>query len=775
MQLNTQTENKQKTSFKNSLAKAINWRFVLFGAFTLCASHTVMFGSIAPFGIAMLAICKKRGRWNTYAFIMHLIGCVLINTYGFNTTPYITGGIIVLLLMQLYKNMSVYAAVGITLIAARLPAVLISNFKLYNLCMLGIEVGIGMSITPIFNKIISIFISNKKSRHTDSHYITAVFTAMCIVVMSTAKINIYYDINLSSVICGYLIMLMSLAGGLPFGGGTGVLLGITSQLHFVPDPGIIGVYTVCGFLCAIVRRLGKWGVITGFIMASSCFIIFAPLDFPVAFTVSEQIAGAVLLLLTSNKIIANIENTTNACFPEPAYATRLKYTVDSQLVQASVALDKLAGYIKRLSADKDNCPSSDIFTVFDRTANRVCKNCIFSVHCWQQEYDITAAAMMDTSVRLQEDGFIEEDLFPSHFRNKCKKLSQFTEEVNRQYDNYKIQQVLHRKTAVGEEMAAMQIKDFSKILEGINNRLTREITFDTDLEGQLVKALSPLPFALHTVNAVIDHMGRYNISITVSTRHPVKTDELIETVSQTTGKRMEISGITEAHNRETLHFTEAAPYLVEWGQASTPKTGQTICGDSKTVCTLNNGRVLLALSDGMGSGESAAKQSDATIELLGKFLDAGFDTNATLKMINSILLLRTNAEAFATVDIAMIDRYNGKCEFIKIGANCAYILNNNRVKQVRSSSLPAGILAEIDAERTTVTLKNDSSVILLSDGIESADDLWVAKYIESLPPCPPQTLADYILKAATEHYGSINDDMTVITAKISKGELKHAG
>ncbi len=771
MQLNTQTEIKHSSSVKNSLAKAINWQFVLLGAFTICASHTVMFDSIAPFGISMLAACKKKGRWSAFTLIMHLIGCLLIEGIGFNTTPYITGGFILLLLMQLYKELSPLIAAAITLTAVRLPIIIIDGFNLYDITMLAIEIGLSTAFIPILSKFITILMSRSPGRHTDSHHITAIFAAMCIVVMSTAEVELPININLSSMLCGYMIMIMSLAGGLTFGGGTGVILGVASRLYLVPDPAVIGIYALCGFLCAAVRRLGKWGVITGFIMASSSFIVFAPLKIPVAFTITEQITSGILLLLTSTKAIAYIENTTASCFPEPAYATRLKNTVNSRLVQASVALDKLAGYIKNISSGREDYTTNDIFTVFDRTANKVCKNCIACLQCWQREYDITAAALMDTSVLLEEAGGIEKDNFPSHFRNKCKNIDKFTEEVNRQYDMYKIEQVLHRKVLVSEEMAARQIKDFSKIIEGINSRLTRDITFDTDLEGQLTHALSDMPFALHTVNAVIDHTGRYNISITVSTRHPVKTEELTEVISQVAGKRMEISEITEAHNRETVHFTEEAPFHVEWGQASAPKTGQTVCGDSKAVCTLNDGRILLALSDGMGSGESAAKQSDATIELLGKFLDAGFDTQATLKMINSILLLRTNAEAFATVDIAMIDRYSGKCEFIKIGANCAYILSNNRVKQVRSASLPAGILTEVDAERTTVSLKDNSSIVLLSDGIESADDLWVAGYIKQLPSCKPQTLADSILKAATEHFGGRNDDMTVITAKISKGEL----
>lgn len=774
MQLNTQTEIKQKTTIRKTLAKAIDWRFIFLGIFTAAASHTVMFDCMAPFGLAMLAACYKRRRWNFYALLMHTVGCILISTAGFDTVSYIIGGIILLLLLKLYKDMPAPLAAPLTLIAVRIPAVIAGGGYIYDISMLAVEISLCAVFTPVFSKFVQLLMTRTAKRHPDSDDVFAMFSAMCIAVMSCAEVILPFNINLSAFMSAYLIMMMSIAGGFSFGVASGAVLGIVSRLYILPDPAIIGVYAVCGLLCGTVRRLGKWGIIAGFILTNSLFVLFAPLQVPSAFTAGEQAAAALLFLLTGKKIIVFMENTLAACFPEPAYATRFKSTVNDRLVQASVALDKLSGYMKKISSSKPECPSEDLFTVYDKAANKICKNCLMCIKCWEREYDITAAALMDSASYLEEVGYLEAESLPSHFRNKCKKLKLFVDEVNKQYDNYKIEQVLKRKVSVGEDMAARQIKDFSKIIDGINSRLTREISFDTALEQQLGEALDKLPVPVYSLNAVIDHKGRYDISITIPARIETTLEEIGDAVSSAIGKKMELSCVNEEHSRATVHFTEAAPFNVECGQASAPKRGQEVCGDSKSISPLSDGRILLAISDGMGSGETAARQSDAAIELLGRFLDAGFDTQSTLRMINSILMLRDNSETFATVDIAMIDRYTGGCEFIKIGANCAYILNNHKVKQISSRSLPAGILKEVDAEKTALRLKDESYVILLSDGIESANDRWVAEYIEKLPPCTPQQLADSILKAATEHYGGREDDMTVLTAKISKGEVKYA-
>ena len=70
----------------------------------------------------------------------------------------------------------------------------------------------------------------------------------------------------------------------------------------------------------------------------------------------------------------------------------------------------------------------------------------------------------------------------------------------------------------------------------------------------------------------------------------------------------------------------------------------------------------------MGSGGRASEESCAAIELLEDFMETGFDKDIAIKMINSVLVLKSNEESFSTLDMAIIDLYSGIAEFIKIGA-----------------------------------------------------------------------------------------------------------
>jgi hypothetical protein len=78
-----------------------------------------------------------------------------------------------------------------------------------------------------------------------------------------------------------------------------------------------------------------------------------------------------------------------------------------------------------------------------------------------------------------------------------------------------------------------------------------------------------------------------------------------------------------------------------------PRPGRETSGDSCLVRELGDGRLLLALSDGMGSGPRAALQSATAVTLLERLLQAAFPPETAVRMVNATLLLRAPDEAFA--------------------------------------------------------------------------------------------------------------------------------
>ena len=228
--------------------------------------------------------------------------------------------------------------------------------------------------------------------------------------------------------------------------------------------------------------------------------------------------------------------------------------------------------------------------------------------------------------------------------------------------------------------------------------------------------------------------------------------------------------------KRVYSYLSADKYIIQIGQAAKIKNDSPVSGDSLLQIRLNDGKYLLAISDGMGSGPEARKSSQIALKMLERLFLSGFDKNTAIDLINTTIM-NANEEIFATLDIAIVDLYNGKMEFIKNGACPTYIKNKKKVQIVKSLSLPAGILKDINLTTYDKDIENQDIVVMCSDGILDSNveyknkELWVKYVLEDIETTNSQKIADLILNEAVDNsYGIAKDDMSVITCKFVKTE-----
>ena len=216
-------------------------------------------------------------------------------------------------------------------------------------------------------------------------------------------------------------------------------------------------------------------------------------------------------------------------------------------------------------------------------------------------------------------------------------------------------------------------------------------------------------------------------------------------------------------------------YGMQIGIAKTNKDGESVSGDSNLQISLEDGKYLLAISDGMGSGPIARKSSQIAIKMLGRLLSTGFDKENSIELINNTISSNIKDETYATLDIMVLDLYKGNVEYIKNGAAPTFIKNNKNVDIIKNIALPAGILDKIDLVVYDRDIENNDIIVLCSDGIVESNEeytnkeLWVKDLLENIESTNAQKIADILLKEAIDNgYGKAKDDMTVIVTKIMK-------
>ena len=102
--------------------------------------------------------------------------------------------------------------------------------------------------------------------------------------------------------------------------------------------------------------------------------------------------------------------------------------------------------------------------------------------------------------------------------------------------------------------------------------------------------------------------------------------------------------------------------------------------------------------------------------MLENLLMSGFDKETSLELINTSLINK-NDEIFATLDIAIVDLYQGTVEMIKSGACPTYFKNKKKVQVIKSKSLPAGMINELNLEVFDKDIENKEIMLMCTDGI----------------------------------------------------------
>ena len=227
----------------------------------------------------------------------------------------------------------------------------------------------------------------------------------------------------------------------------------------------------------------------------------------------------------------------------------------------------------------------------------------------------------------------------------------------------------------------------------------------------------------------------------------------------------------------TYYFLEEPRFHLLTGAAKAVKETEKVSGDNYSFYEGDDGRMIIILSDGMGSGEKACRDSGRVIELTERLLEAGFRKESAIQMINGALAASGQEENMSTLDICDMNLYTGECEFIKIGAACTYIKRGQLVDRLSTQNFPLGVFGQLEPEVLYRTLQSGDYVIMLSDGVLDAlsqgiGEEMLPEIIGKMDYSNPNEIANQILTyCLRQSKGQVRDDMTVLVMGVWNKDL----
>lgn len=584
------------------------------------------------------------------------------------------------------------------------------------------------------------------------------FIILCISIFTTYK----YSIKISSL---FIIFSASLAS----------LFGVISS-------DLIIIICLSSIFSSLACKYGKFYVSTLFTISLFTICIIVNSNLLDIHLISSSILANILFIIVpfEPNIYENIEQIG------ATQIEKIQILATNRLNIYASSFDKLSKTFYDLSDKKEKIEQKDLSSIIDDVATRVCSRCSMKKFCWEDDFYTTYQTILNLINKYENSNIIKkQDVINSNekFYSSCVRLDEIINILNNTLEIYKINMNWKNKIIEGRELVGKQLTSVSKIINDLSSILVDNIDFKVSLELKLKKVLQNNN--IYTKNIIIteNEKSRLNVILKVMPCYvPNKCSKsIIPIVNEVLGKNMcrnVYECIVTKEDDEsicTLNLVEEQNFRISTYVITERKHTSKECGDSHTSLKLSNGNHLLALSDGMGSGHNAKKESLATIELLEEFMEAGFSKNIAINMINSVLFLKSSKESFATLDMCSIDLYNGFCEFIKIGAVSTFITRENKVDVIKSTSLPVGVLDDVCPEFKRKRLKNGDIIVMVTDGaidsspnIENRED-FIIDILKNNKSKNTEEIAQKIYDNVSKNYhNKLKDDVTILVARIWK-------
>ncbi len=776
------------------------------------SSNNLIF-SIVPFGLALLAAAFSNGQAIGIMYILSLIGTFI--RFGTNNlltyvVTSLTFFILVLLIRpKIQEGVNEKRKIGVHLFfAVFLVQVVPLFFRTFYVFDLLTSIMLGMT-TYIFYKIFVSSISLIKEFETKKAFtieeVMGTSLLIAIAISAFGDLNIF-GFSIKNILSILIVLILGWKNGILVGATGGITIGVVLGIIGGSEPVMIAVYAVSGMIAGLLNRFGRIGVIVGFILGN-VVIAYAANGNSVPLIMFQEILIASLgLLAIPKRIQINIEDLfgTTKLLPETTGRSleenkdtvyKLNSISETIFDMAESYQEAAATILSEEELKQQERSNIEIFMEeFKNNLDGLEDNMLYDTMCY-----ISEEFMTDIFEILLEKDIITE----KNFINVLAKHNQYIvgfEDTSKkaQEDVYKIVKALNysyrvsKLSFIWKKKMDESKKNVSAGLKGVSEAISKmaveidkkeEDSF-ADEKEEIIKLLEQKEIFIKDINIKRANSGRYTVSVYTDICENVDGTQCdIKKIGKIVSKVLNEKMIIQDQecglriNKKECKFTYLSEdkYKVQVGIAKSTKAGSPVSGDSSIHIKLNDGKYLLALSDGKGSGPEAMKSSKIAIKMLERLLTAGFEKDVSMKLINSTLSANTSEDMFATLDIQILDLFNGNMEFIKNSACPTYIKRNGEVQLLKAVSLPTGILTNVDLVVYDYDLQDGDILVMCSDGIIDSNkeylnkQVWLKYLLEDIQIDDAQKIADIIIGEAIDNdFGVQKDDMTVIVAKITK-------
>ena len=805
--LNETEKTKEEVGNKKYIfANIFSIKYIVLYIVTFMLSYINMGYSVSPFSIAIVTAA--------IAYEIPIIGVIIIGLVGNVLKSGISGGVEYILIFLVFfailfvkeprynditKNEKLFLAkrIFISTLAIEIVKIFIHQFLIYDI-LVAISLAIMVVIFyKIFVNSISVITNfNQKMAFTNEELIGAGLM-LAIAVCSFGDLSLW-GFSIRNVLSIFIVMVLGWKNGILVGTTSGVTIGVALGIIANNEPYVVAAYAISGMIAGVLNKFGRIGVILGFILGN---IILSYVASGMAINVilfkEILIAGVALLVVPKNinlkfedlvgnkkflpdgvirglnqsKDTINKLNVVSKTVKE--MANTYKDAAVTEITEEDIREKNKQKFIMKLLNNIDYYKENVLYEILEDSEGQIVDD-IFSLLLEKQfikEKDLLNICAKNNNYMV---GFDQDE------KQINRDIEKMVNIINSSYRVSKMNFIWGERLKEEKKNFESQLNNVSKVILEIADDMNDKIDSkeqNQDIKEEITLLLKQKEILVQDIQILKKENDRYRSILFIEENFDKKLERTILNIFKKVLKEPQIiKNREEIINENTIKFEIVSDdkYILELGQAKALKDGMSVSGDSIVQTKLEDGKYLIAISDGMGSGPEARKSSQIVISMLKRLLNSGFEKDISVDLINSNLL-NVSDEVFSTLDIAIVDLYKGNIEFIKNGACPTYIKNNKKIQIIKSLTLPAGVVNDANTDVFDRDIENNDIFVMVSDGILDANiefknkELWLKYLLEDIEINNSQKIADIIINEAKDNnYGKVKDDMTIIVGRIIK-------
>lgn len=807
---------------KESKTTEINYKDIVKKLFTIpniimyiitILISTVNFGSssdilVAPFGIALVAAAISAGMPIAMVYISSLIGTAIKFSAKGMLLYLITSAVFIAIYLikkpERNENETEQVRLGgyllISIILVSIIKMIFSKIYVYDILVTAITAVTAYIFYKIFVNSINVIREYGKKRAFSIEEVVGASLLLTIAISALGNANIF-SFSIRNILCILIVLVLGYQNGILVGGVSGITVGIVLGIIGSGNPTLIATYAISGMLAGLLNRFGKIGVIVGFILGNILITYSTNGGIENIIVFQEILIAAVGLLAFPKRIKIDIEDIMPKTKMLTEGTLRIEEGTDTlvKLKSISKTVDDLA---KNYSSSTTNTYDKNLQKFQDEIDKNLqnLKGNILYEYIEQNQGNIIADILdniLENNI-LTENGLIsilaKHNIYVMNSDDNFSKIKEKQEireilkAINNAFTTCKKDAIWQKKIDEKSNNMSTELKYVKNAIDDLTSNISnnsKEKNKFENIENEIKENLEKV--GVKGIQIKQEITGRYTITAYTNICEeetgkncPVKQikREIEKQLNEKVKVQNQECGIRQ--NKAICKYTYISEdkFLQQTGIARTKKDTSIVSGDITSQIALDDGKYMLAISDGMGSGPEARKNSKIAISMLERLLSTGFDKETSINLINSNLLNTTDEEMYATLDIEILDLYAGKAEFLKNGASPTYIKRGKKVSMIESNSLPAGIVSNIKIDTYDKDLKDGDIIVMCSDGIIESNKeyanrkLWIQHLLEEIQTDIPERIANIVLKESIDNdFGKPQDDMSVIVTKVTKKRL----